>query len=217
MERENTLESLNFAYVLIPLTVVTRCGANLLTEKPMVEALRVGKAKTRYALESSESYLVLEARPEKVFAVFIECVRRGFRGLCITREYPKKIQRQYDLGGSRIFWLKEREQTDENVVEGLLDLSLLIREFIGTKNSIVLLDGLEYLVSRHGFEPVYHFVQNMRNNISAAEAILLVSAHPKAFDKAKLALLSRELRIVEYPTQTLNLGHLGHPNREAQI
>ena len=206
MEKKNMLESLNFAYVLIPLTVVERRGANLLTEKPMIESLRIGEAKSRYALESSESYLVPEERPEKVFAVFAECVRRGFRGLCITRESPKKIQKQYDLGKACIFWLKEREQKDENVVEDLLEVSLLIKEFTGT-SSIVLLDGLEYLVSRHGFEPVYHFVQNMRNKISASDAIMLISAHPKAFDKAKLALLKRELRLLEYPIKTLNLGH----------
>lgn len=178
-----------------------------MSEKAGLEGLGIWEAKHRYALESSESYLVLEERPEKVLAVFADCVHKGFKGLCVTREHPKKIQRQCDLGGTRIFWLREHEQETENVIEDLLEVSLLIGDFIDATNSIVLLDGLEYLVSRHGFEPVYHFVQNTRDKISAADAIMLISVHPRAFDEARLALLKRELRLLDYPVKASNIGY----------
>lgn len=149
----------------------------------------------RYKLEHSQSYMVFEDRPERVFKMLEEEVANGRRGLCITRQHPKQVRRRHPLKNVQLFWLTEAKE--ENTINDLIEISHLIAGFVNSsENGIVLLDGLEYLVSRNGFEAVYQFIQNKRNQVAAAEAILITPVHPRAFSEEKLALLERELKPV---------------------
>ena len=145
-----------------------------------------------YELEASESYLVPNESPVSSFRMFEEHVLHGWQGLCITRHHPKQVRKRYNLDSAQVFWLTE-EKNQKNI-ESLLEISLLIGGFVNSVGSrIVLLDGLEYLVSRNGFESAYKFIQNQRNRVAATEAILLVPVEPQTFPEDKMALLKREL------------------------
>jgi putative methionine-R-sulfoxide reductase with GAF domain len=146
----------------------------------------------RYEFEASESYLVPEETTVSSFKMFEEHLLRGWQGLCITRQHPKQVRKRYDLDRAQVFWLTE--EIDQNAVEDLVEISVLIGGFVNSVGSrIVLLDGLEYIVSRNGFESTYQFIQNQRSRVAATEAILLVTVHPQAFSEDKMALLKREL------------------------
>jgi hypothetical protein len=60
-----------------------------LTMTPMKETVRV--IKRRFELEPGNSYLV-KNDVEKAFEVFADNVFSGLDGLCITREFPRKIR-----------------------------------------------------------------------------------------------------------------------------
>jgi putative methionine-R-sulfoxide reductase with GAF domain len=153
-----------------------------------------------YELEDSESYLVLGESPVGAFRTFEEHVQKGWHGLCITRQHPKQVHRRYGLNNAQVFWVTDEK--GQSNIEGLLEISVLIGGFVNSLGSrIVLLDALEFLVSRNGFESSYRFIQSQRSRIAASEAILLVVVHPHAFPEVKMALLKRELVPV----------HLGNP------
>jgi len=161
------------------------------SQKPKIE-LREEKA-LGYRLEPSESYIVLSEEPVRAFEMFEENLLNGWQGLCITRQHPKQVRKRYNLEKARLFWLTELE--GQNTVNDLAEISLLIEGFVSSPRSgIVLLDGLEYLVSRYGFKAVYHFVQNKRSQTAATESIMVVPMHPKALQEEELALLKRELK-----------------------
>ncbi len=146
----------------------------------------------RYELEPSESYMILEDQPRRAFEIFEDYLLHGWRGLCITRQHPKQVCKRYNLENAQVFWLTELKS--ENTINELLEISLLIGAFVNSKESgIVLLDGLEYLVSQFGFEAVYRFIQNKRSQVAATESILMVPVHPLALPEEKLALFEREL------------------------
>jgi hypothetical protein len=164
----------------------------LLTQGMMPEI--VEEKAQKYELEPSECYIVLEEQRDRAFRLFEEHVQHGWQGLCITRENPRKVRELYALSNTQIFWL-----TDFNVrgrvTENLLELSLLIAGFVNVaKNPIVLLDGVEYLASRNGFEATYRFIQTKRDNIAAADGIMIIPVHPEAFPTQQLALLKGELK-----------------------
>jgi hypothetical protein len=153
----------------------------------------VGREAQKYELEPSESYLVLE-RADRAFRLFEEHVQHGWQGLCITRENPRKVRERYDLSNAQIFWLTDLN-VKGRVMDNLQELSLLIVGFVNTaKNPIVLLDGVEYLASRNGFEATYRFIQNKRNDIATAEGIMIIPVSQEAVSTQQLALLKRELK-----------------------
>lgn len=57
---------------------------------------------------------------------------------------------------------------------------------------MVRLDGLEYLVSRFGFEVVYAFIQEKRFDFLEAGAVLLMPFDPRALSEREGALLESE-------------------------
>jgi len=147
-----------------------------------------------YGLEKARSYLILEERPNLAFKILNDYASKGYSGLCITREYPETLRREYGLKGVQIYWLTDLPVSGERCVRNLLDISLLIESFLNSaSNPIILIDGLEYLISREGFDATYHFIQRKRNQVSVHDAILLLSCSPKAIEEEKLALLTREL------------------------
>jgi len=65
-----------------------------------------------------------------------------------------------------------------------------------SENSIVLLDGFEYLVSHNDFGSVLALLHDLNESVAMREAILLVPFDPTAFGEREIALIRRELRLL---------------------
>lgn len=159
---------------------------------------RVERVPVVEKLEKSECYLVPGETPEKTFKIFADQVSRGTKGLCITRENPNKVRQKYGLPEIPIFRLTDRPTPGEKAVENLLELGLLIGSFVNTDETrVILLDGLEYLVSVNGFNAVLQFMQTKRSQITASNSIMIVPVSLEAFGKEEQALLKREMKLLE--------------------
>jgi archaellum biogenesis ATPase FlaH len=72
-------------------------------------------------------------------------------------------------------------------------------EFIDKNNkAVILLDGIEYLISNNGFNPVLRFIRRLIDKISETSSILLIGVGSKAMNEQELNLLERELNPVVY-------------------
>jgi len=151
-------------------------------------------AKRRFELESGGSYLV-KNDVEKAFEVFADNVLGGLEGLCITREFPPKVRRKYGLEKTPIVWLTSERVEGETTVHSLQDLSILIASFLEkAQRGIVLLDGLEYLVTNHGFEISIRFLQTSKSRFEQKDAILVAPLLEKALDTKEVTLIEREMK-----------------------
>jgi archaellum biogenesis ATPase FlaH len=66
-------------------------------------------------------------------------------------------------------------------------------EFIdGHEKPLLLLDGLEYLISNNTFNSVLRFIRRLIDKISESEAILLIGASQGALQDQELKLLEKE-------------------------
>ncbi len=160
------------------------------------------KVKKKGELVLGYTYLEEEDKPKKSFELFINAVLHGFRGLCITRTNPKRIRDEYNLQKTPILWLTDVQTDKETVVAPQLEqLFSLINEFIKTDDrNIVLLDGVEYLISNNDFSKVLHLIQYLRDRISERNSILIMPINPAIFDKKELKQLEREMDVVERHT-----------------
>jgi len=166
-----------------------------LTITPMKE--RENGTKRRFKLESGNAYLV-KNNVEKAFEVFADNVLSGFEGLCITREFPPRVRKKYGLEKTPIIWLTEERTEGQMTVHTLQDLSIIIGNFLEkTRRGIVLLDGSEYLITSHGFEPFIRFLQLNRSRIEYNDAILIAPLSEEALEPKQEKLIIREMSTFE--------------------
>ena len=145
-------------------------------------------------MELGGQYLV-KNNLEKAFEVFTEKVLNGADGLCITREHPAKVKRRHGLERTPVVWLSAERIQGQPTVDSLIDLSILIGNFLQrVKHGIVLLDGLEYLITNHGFSSFIKFLQSIRDRFERSNSILIAPLLEEALDVKEARLIEREMK-----------------------
>lgn len=148
-------------------------------------------------LDSGCSYLIEEEAPRKSYDIFVKHLAKGFDGLCITREFPDKIRKQYSLKTTPILWLTRTGKEGCIGPEKLSELYHKINNFlIASKKGIIMLSGLEYLISQNSFSSVLKFVQLLRDQIAIHGSVLLAPISPLTVEERELKLIEREFEII---------------------
>jgi chromosomal replication initiator protein DnaA len=151
------------------------------------------------SLKPAHSYLVEEERPERCFELFAEYAKQGYAGLAITRTNPTRVKESHELGDAvQVIWLTDREGGDgERIAPVLERLIYKIEEHLGTDNKgIVLLDGIEYLVSSNNFESVLKFLRRLIDDVSESRSIFMMSLTPGTLGDKEQKILKREMELV---------------------
>ena len=168
------------------------CGAPQAPEKA-TGAPKVITPAVAVELRPSSTYLVKEEHPEEAYRLFVAALAAGKKGLCITRVYPQKVREKYGLLDLPVLWLSNVGKEDAVRPKDLEKLSLSIEQFLAREKGIVLLDGLEYLITNNNFITVLRLVQSIRDQVAINAAILLFSVNPSTLDGHQLTLLEREV------------------------
>ena len=152
----------------------------------------------RFPIERGFVYLVKEKRPGIAFAMFNEAVNRGAKGMLVTREHPNRLKQTHEFSAAKILWLTRRVGEDHVDPTELSHLSMNISKFIeATKKSVVLLEGLEYLITQNNFETVLRFVNHMHDFVLAHDCAVIIVLDPRVLSMREIALLERSAKIVE--------------------
>ncbi len=162
----------------------------------------------RYDLRPGRCYIVEETPPDVSFDAFSSLVSAqdgggGAAGMAVTRQHPDLVRQRYGLRGTPIYWLATR--AGEGVISptnlGILTQTMV--KFIAENtDSVILLDGLEYLVSNNDFAKVLKVVDQVHDHVSQSGSRLILPVDPRAFEPRELALLER------------NMDRLGAPQAE---
>lgn len=140
-------------------------------------------------LDAGEAYIVAQGNA-RALKVFDDELKKGYRGLCISRTHPRKLKEGYELRNATLVWLTADEGADE-----LRGLSVKVSKFVyGRSKGIVLLDGLEYLILQNDFPKVVKFLQNIKDMLQAKGAKMLLPLDLHALVENQRALLTREFK-----------------------
>ncbi|UCD91764.1 MAG: DUF835 domain-containing protein [Methanobacteriota archaeon] len=163
------------------------------------------KTKKTYDLPSGYSYLVEESTPSHCFEVFKDLVTHGKQGLAITRTMPRKVRSMYGLEKTPILWLTRVADNPETLRPYPVGkISETIQHFIRAgKNTVVLLDGVEYLILHNDFKTVLTSLQDLNEYIAQQDSIMILPADAEAMEPKHFALLRRDLRMVERPPKII--------------
>ena len=158
-------------------------------------------------------YLVEEKRPRASYAFFDQVMASGYPGLVVTRDFPKKLQSETEIGNCRILWLTNLVGDGRINPTAIGILMGQIRSFIESNpKSAIVLDGLEYMISLNTFERMLQFMHQLRDFVVTNDCIMFVPLDPRTVGQRELALLERSMEPVETKeqaegTEESMLGH----------
>ncbi len=192
---------------LIPVgsDVCPSCGAS--QGKAVERTAPPGSDSAVPLLSESSTYLIKEAAPEEAYSLFLIALQTGKAGLCITRVFPQKVRNRFEMPDLRILWLSNVGKENAVRPKDLEKLSLSVEQFLAREKGVILMDGIEYLVTNNNFITVLRLVQSIRDQVAIHNAIFLLSVNPSALDEHQMTLLEREVdRVVEGTEVTKSKG-----------
>jgi sugar-specific transcriptional regulator TrmB len=162
---------------------------NELMEKPKK------RKEIKVEVQKGATYLIKEEKPNFSFEIYRHLLESGSKGMCITRIPPEKAEKKYGINGN-IFWLTHQAHEHPSKIQRLDEIMRKVREFIESEeDTVVLLDGLEYLITRYDFARVLKMAHDLNEIVSLYNSRLLIPLDPRTLEERELALLSREMEI----------------------
>lgn len=159
---------------------------------------KAAKAAKKYELRPGLSYVVKEQKAVKSFEIFTDQVTHNIQGLCITRQYPAIVRQEWSLEETPIIWLSNQlgkvYVNPANI--GILG-DTIIRFIEKSDDSVVLIDGIEFLIVNNGFDKVLKMIHRITEVVMEYKSRLIISVDPRALDVREMALLERNMEIIE--------------------
>lgn len=154
----------------------------------------------KYSLRPGRSYIVEESPPHMSLDAFVNLVTTSAEGgqktsgIVVTRQHPDILREKYGLEETPIYWLATRagDKVMSPTNLGILS-NLLIRFTEQTSDGVILLDGMEYLVSNNDFARVLKMVDQVNDHVLQSGCRMIIPVDPRAFDAKQLALLERNM------------------------
>ncbi len=153
----------------------------------------------KYLLEPGTSYLVESSSLDAAYQMYRDQVAEGCTGMVLAREYPEKVQKMYGVSEGALLWLSyergkrfAREPTDIPMI-----YSEIKNFFEANSRAVVLLSGLEYLISQNNFLKVLKLLQLLNDNVSMTGSMLIIPVVAEALNPQDVKMLERELRVLE--------------------
>ena len=151
-----------------------------------------------YELRRGFSYLVKETKPNKSFEIFVDQVTHNIQGLCVTRQHPTDIRKEWGLEKTPIIWLSNQlgkvYVNPSNI--GILS-DTIIRFVEKSGDGVILIDGIEFLIVNNDFDKVLRMVHHVTEAVMENRSRLIVSVDPRTLETRELALLERNMEIIE--------------------
>src|SRR2546427_1448618 len=145
-------------------------------------------------------YLLEDETSETAYRLFLRLLPEQEAGFCISRMHSEKVRTRFGPASIRIGWLAEVPGEDHFSANAMASVAKAIQQFIQEHGSsgIVLIDGLEYVILHNGFQPtLLAFVEHLNEFTMGTQAIVLIAFRPQTLDPRELALLERNLQVLD--------------------
>lgn len=139
-------------------------------------------------------YLVEERRPKSSYELFDQATASGYAGLVVTRDFPKKLLSERDVGPCKVVWLTNLVGDGRINPTAIGILMGQIRAFIeGQPKTAVIVDGIEYLISLNTYDRMLQFMHQLRDVVVTNDSMLFVPLDPRTLSPREVAMLERNM------------------------
>ena len=148
----------------------------------------------KYTLEKGKAYLLEEKKTERAFEIFVDLVKHGAYGLCITRNFPPTMRKKYELEKTPFLWLSSVGTSESIDPQDLGKMKHILTEFVSSSpDPVILLEGMEYLLVQVGFERLIKAIHAYVEIAVSKNGRFLVSLNPESFSDWEMSLLRKEM------------------------
>ena len=153
-------------------------------------------------LLEGNSYLIKDKNNKSAIDLIIDLVMEHHKGLIVARGNPAYIKRLIpEIKNLKIVLLTRETHKGYTVISDLINLEKNIKDFgKKNKNTIILLDGVHYLITRFSFEKFIETLYNITDAVTKNKSIFFIRIDPSTVDSNQMAVFENELLIL--PSQT---------------
>ncbi|BAD84880.1 hypothetical membrane protein, conserved, containing DUF835 domain [Thermococcus kodakarensis KOD1] len=129
----------------------------------------------------------------------IRTMQETGNGVLITRDPPKDLRPLF-----QVFWVTKaaKGQVSDNIIAvSPTDIGILVdivKKYLDSGHSLVVLDGFEYLVLENGFESTLKFLLSLKDFAISQGGTLVLLLEPRAFSEKQLKIIQREFEEFEF-------------------
>ncbi|UCD92994.1 MAG: DUF835 domain-containing protein [Methanobacteriota archaeon] len=145
-------------------------------------------------------YIFVNNGRDRSYETLISEIEKGSSGLCFTRTFPPMLKKQYQLKDTKILWLSRDEEKGGFIPTNLGAISNVVEKFLKENKenrTVVVIDGLEYLMAQNGFSKVLKLVHNLKDMVGVSSGSLFIPFNLKSVEERQAALLSGDLEVIE--------------------
>lgn len=162
-----------------------------ITEQKHLEQ-EMRKQMMRFKIDGGNLYLIEEAAPSFALEVFEDLLEVDANGIVISRQTKKEFQGGLE-GDYDFYWLAEK------AAPGTIgpDLDPIAEKMSEVpRRSAILIERLDYLITKNGFDETLSFVQTLREIAYFYNHVIILSVDPSVLTDREAALLNKETRDV---------------------
>lgn len=152
-------------------------------------------------IPAGHSYLFTRESEHSAYAALRYLLVEGRRALILSKNHPDKIISKHNVD-CPIIWIVSRPPPGGKAITvdplRLGRIYSLIADF--TKNNpgaVILIDGIDYLISENDFVSTIKTLQLINETIALSESILLLPVEPRSMNPQDFSLLEREVPPLE--------------------
>ena len=154
-------------------------------------------------LIEGNSYLITDSKNSSAIDLFNSLCSLGKKGLFITRSPPSSVKISIKGINIKIMLLSEAKISEYKTISNLETLKKEIQIFVKKhKNSLVLLDGIHYLLTRFSFEKFIEVFYMINDSIAENNSVLILRIDPSTVSPNQMAIFENELQTT--PTQKID-------------
>jgi len=166
------------------------CVGSLLMGKDITDDVTLHKK-----LLPGNSYLITSRDNLSSIDLISELTFEGNAGLIISRGNPEHMKQQLTVSENiEISFLTKKPITGMIYLSDLKEVLQKIETFAQKKkNSVILLDGIHYLLSHYSFDSFINLLYDITDIIVGNRAMLFVRIDPATLNQQQIALIENEL------------------------
>ena len=154
------------------------------------------------------SYLISDKDNKSALDLFVTLSRSDHEGLFITRATPGVIKSMLSLRDSRVILLSQEKLGGfENISDPEALITKIGKFSRGNPDSVILLEGVHYLLTRFSFEKFTDALYQIREIVSNTNSMLLLRLDPSLLDERQMAVMENEL--LSLPSQKIDDVEIG--------
>ncbi|EDY34499.1 conserved hypothetical protein [Aciduliprofundum boonei T469] len=151
------------------------------------------RKKGSFEMKAGETYYINEKNSTYAIKIFQQILDRGLNGLYITRINPQTLEFA-NQDNAKVVWLSSIRGKDRISPGDLTKIHATVVEFMKeNEKGVVVLDGIETMITNTNFVKVLHLLQKLRDVVSEKHGVLLISIDLDTLNPQDRALFKREI------------------------